>query len=292
MLLPDRMEASRFDGTAFPRELVPVAAPMDVAYGVAESVTVTGGDKPRTADQRQAANELSLNVQNLQKRAAGVLPVRLDVPRAGQSHTFVRPLVMDEETRVSFRYNSNIRAREVELPDTTLAGTTLRGVQRILAAGLIAVFVGLSALHVFWAAGGRPAAPRRSHATLVGRSSHRRRSRRWPSLAPSVAAALVTAAAGRLARARNANASRPAPRVRARTRLRDARGRRFPLCRLLQVARRRSVPRLGHLAVLAAVSADRARGADPGQRARALNVDHSSRSAADGSMRPVRRAGM
>ena len=104
MLLPDRMEASRFDGTAFPRELVPAAAPVDVAYGVAESVTVTGGDKPRAADQRQAPNELSLNVQNLQKRAAGVLPVRLDVPRAGQSHTFVRPLVMDEETRVSFRY--------------------------------------------------------------------------------------------------------------------------------------------------------------------------------------------
>jgi len=104
MLLPDRMEASRFDGTAFPRELVPVAMPDGVAVGVAESVTVTGGDKPRAADQRQAANELSLNVQNLQKRAAGVLPVRLDVPRAGQSHTFVRPLVMDEETRVSFRY--------------------------------------------------------------------------------------------------------------------------------------------------------------------------------------------
>jgi hypothetical protein len=104
MLLPDRMEASRFDGTAFPRELVPVAMPDGVAVGVAESVTVTGGDKPRAADQRQAANELSLNVQNLQKRAAGVLPVRLDIPRAGQSHTFVRPLVMDEETRVSFRY--------------------------------------------------------------------------------------------------------------------------------------------------------------------------------------------
>ena len=105
MLLPDRMEASRFDGTAISaRAGAGRAAPMAVAYGVAETVTVTGGDKPRAADQRQAANELSLNVQNLQKRAAGVLPVRLDVPRAGQSHTFVRPLVMDEETRVSFRY--------------------------------------------------------------------------------------------------------------------------------------------------------------------------------------------
>ena len=52
----------------------------------------------------QSSNELSVNVQNLQKRAAGVLPVRLDVPRAGRAHTFVRPLVMDEETRVGFRY--------------------------------------------------------------------------------------------------------------------------------------------------------------------------------------------
>ena len=36
-----------------------------------------------------------------------------------------------------------------------VAGTTLRGMQRILAAGLSAIFVVLSALHVFWAAGGR-----------------------------------------------------------------------------------------------------------------------------------------
>ena len=104
MLLPDRMEASRFDGTAFPRELVPVASPTGAGYGVAESVTVVTADKAQAAGQRQNSNELSLNVQSLQKRAAGVLPVRLDVPRAGRSHTFVRPLVMDEETRVAFRY--------------------------------------------------------------------------------------------------------------------------------------------------------------------------------------------
>jgi hypothetical protein len=105
VLLPDRLEASRFDGTAIPRELLPMASAMPIAYSVAESVTVTSGDKGRTAqDARQLSNELSVNVQNLQKRAAGVLPVRLDVPRAGRAHTFVRPLVMDEETRVSFRY--------------------------------------------------------------------------------------------------------------------------------------------------------------------------------------------
>jgi len=33
-----------------------------------------------------------------------VLPVRIDVPRAGSSYRFVKPLVIDEETLVSFRY--------------------------------------------------------------------------------------------------------------------------------------------------------------------------------------------
>ena len=46
----------------------------------------------------------SANVQSLQRRAAGVLPVRVDVPRSGASHRFVKPLVVDEETIVSFRY--------------------------------------------------------------------------------------------------------------------------------------------------------------------------------------------
>ena len=50
------------------------------------------------------AQEPSLNVQSLQRRAAGVLPVRIDVPRAGISHRFLKPLVVDEETVVQFRY--------------------------------------------------------------------------------------------------------------------------------------------------------------------------------------------
>jgi len=97
--------------------------------GVAETVTVTaeapvietrtaevGGtfriDDTRDALQqraqsdkaRQADNTPSVNVQNLQRRAAGVLPVRMEVPRAGTSHRFVKPLVIDEATVVSFRY--------------------------------------------------------------------------------------------------------------------------------------------------------------------------------------------
>jgi hypothetical protein len=33
-----------------------------------------------------------------------VLPVRIDVPRAGTSHRFIKPLVIDEEMAVGFRY--------------------------------------------------------------------------------------------------------------------------------------------------------------------------------------------
>jgi Carboxypeptidase regulatory-like domain len=44
------------------------------------------------------------NVINLQRRTAGVLPIRVDVPRAGTSHQFVKPLVVDQETVVKLRY--------------------------------------------------------------------------------------------------------------------------------------------------------------------------------------------
>jgi hypothetical protein len=52
------------------------------------------------------AQNASENVMNLQKRVAGVLPVPIDVPRAGTSFSFVRPLVLDEETKVTFSYKS------------------------------------------------------------------------------------------------------------------------------------------------------------------------------------------
>jgi hypothetical protein len=51
-------------------------------------------------------NAASANVMNLQKRVAGVLPVAIEVPRAGTSFSFVRPLVLDEETKVTFSYKS------------------------------------------------------------------------------------------------------------------------------------------------------------------------------------------
>jgi len=62
--------------------------------------------KEKTAQNLPSGNAASANVINLQQRVAGVLPVRVDVPRAGNSYSFVRPLVLDEETKVTFSYNS------------------------------------------------------------------------------------------------------------------------------------------------------------------------------------------
>jgi hypothetical protein len=59
----------------------------------------------RKATQKQQT-EASSNVFSLQQRVSGVLPVRVDVPRAGNSYNFIRPLVLDEETRVTFTYKS------------------------------------------------------------------------------------------------------------------------------------------------------------------------------------------
>ena len=56
----------------------------------------------------QVENAPSSNVMNLQKRVAGVLPIRVDVPRAGNSYRFVRPLVIDEETKVTFNYRTEV----------------------------------------------------------------------------------------------------------------------------------------------------------------------------------------
>jgi hypothetical protein len=57
-------------------------------------------------DLEARQNAPSANVMSLQKRVAGILPVQVDVPRAGKSYRFVRPLVLDEGTTVSFKYRA------------------------------------------------------------------------------------------------------------------------------------------------------------------------------------------
>jgi Carboxypeptidase regulatory-like domain len=54
----------------------------------------------------QPQQNASANVFNLQKKVAGVLPVRVDVPRAGSSYRFARALVLDEETKLTFSYRT------------------------------------------------------------------------------------------------------------------------------------------------------------------------------------------
>jgi hypothetical protein len=68
----------------------------------------SGSRKDRDAKKQEAReqNVASDNVLNLQKRVAGVLPVRVDVPRAGTSYRFARALVLDEETKVTFSYKT------------------------------------------------------------------------------------------------------------------------------------------------------------------------------------------
>ena len=87
-----------------------------VVAALTETVTVTS-EAPyidgRNEVAERAADRKSLdavqqspsqNVINLQQRAAGVLPVRVDVPRTGTSHQFVRLLVVDDATAVDLRY--------------------------------------------------------------------------------------------------------------------------------------------------------------------------------------------
>ena len=64
----------------------------------------TGGGSINVNPKRVVDATPSQNVINLQQRAAGVLPVRIDVPRAGTSLQFVRTLVVDEETQVQLDY--------------------------------------------------------------------------------------------------------------------------------------------------------------------------------------------
>jgi hypothetical protein len=91
-----------------------VGITLDVG-GVSEVVTVQSGNnltldgvnKIEEQARKNRAAQLSTasqNVTNLQRRVAGVLPVRIEVPRSGRSYRFVRALVMDEETKIAFQY--------------------------------------------------------------------------------------------------------------------------------------------------------------------------------------------
>jgi len=76
------------------------------AYGTSIGGPINGKSVVMLTPGVAKQNAASENVVNLQRKVAGVLPVAIDVPRTGTSFSFVRPLVLDEETRVTFSYKS------------------------------------------------------------------------------------------------------------------------------------------------------------------------------------------
>jgi hypothetical protein len=88
------------------------------AGSVSATVTITsqnnflmGEEVRRLEDQARKTQQLQLNnysqnVFSLQRRVAGLLPVAVEVPRSGKSYRFVRPLVLEEETRITFQYKA------------------------------------------------------------------------------------------------------------------------------------------------------------------------------------------
>ena len=116
VFLPEQYKVKDFGGDVIAANLVPPAFRTDAGVAsTSEMVDVTaaapalnGRDytELKQLEKNAPQQSASANVVNLQRRVAGVLPVAIDVPRTGTSFSFVRPLVLDEETKVTFSYKS------------------------------------------------------------------------------------------------------------------------------------------------------------------------------------------
>jgi hypothetical protein len=99
-------DASRPAGLSFTLNIGAVTQSVEVTSTAEvnkESERIEREAKKQAEQQQLAA---SANVTNFQQRVAGVLPIRVDVPHAGNSYRFFRPLVLDEETKVTFTYKT------------------------------------------------------------------------------------------------------------------------------------------------------------------------------------------
>jgi hypothetical protein len=83
-----------------------IAQTVEVQAGTVDDKESRRIERDLKKDKAQVSNSASSNVLDLQRRVSGVLPVRVDVPRAGSSYSFVRPLVLDEETKITFTYKT------------------------------------------------------------------------------------------------------------------------------------------------------------------------------------------
>ena len=115
VFVPEQYRARAIDGNMIDANKFPAIGfglsvgdeVIKTSMSVQEHVTVSG--VAGLVDERQEPPMVapSQNVVNLQQRAAGVLPIRVDVPRAGVSHQFIKPLVVGSEATVKLRYKRN-----------------------------------------------------------------------------------------------------------------------------------------------------------------------------------------
>ncbi len=87
-------------------EVASVQEVVTIQSGTVNSITSRQIEELAQKTRAAQLNAASQNVTNLQRRVAGILPVAIEVPRSGKSYRFVRPLVLEEETRVTFTYKS------------------------------------------------------------------------------------------------------------------------------------------------------------------------------------------
>lgn len=89
-------------GFDFDHQSVAVEIPLAIGQ-LSETITVTG-ESPKIDVSTSRTEPPPEHVLELQQRVAGVLPIQIDVPRAGQSLRFVTPLVVDAAPSLTLRY--------------------------------------------------------------------------------------------------------------------------------------------------------------------------------------------
>jgi len=99
-------DASRPSPVAFNMQVGGVNETVTIHSGLGMARSGPGSEKQARKRAQEAESAASANVSNLQQRVAGVLPVAVDVPRAGNSYRFIRPLILNEETKVTFTYKT------------------------------------------------------------------------------------------------------------------------------------------------------------------------------------------
>lgn len=87
-------------------EVTAEAATINTVSASVSSKTELGAAEQRSRQNAAPSGAASQNVLDLEKRVAGVLPVSIQIPHAGNSYRFVRPLVVSEVTHLTFSYRA------------------------------------------------------------------------------------------------------------------------------------------------------------------------------------------